>query len=118
MVMKRIIPLALGLGLATTVQAADIKFDSDMTVTPDIGHTTHYETFKITVENGDSLSSIARQLSDRDLGHNYVCGSRDATVNDLLRWNDWIDNRDLIHPGQELVYTRVANQYRGFHVNI
>lgn len=46
------------------------------------------ETYHV-VEPGDTLSFIAR--------------SYDVSVKDILRWNPWIENPDLIYPGQKIL---------------
>jgi LysM repeat protein len=114
---KSILPLLLGLSLTNTVQAAEIEFKNKNTVVPNIGYVTTYETYRIKVEQGDTLLGIVRKLNQQELGHNYTCGDQfPATVEDLLKWNQFITDKNKIKAGQELTYTRIAHQFSGFQL--
>lgn len=75
------------------MEVAELMADYVMqhkTIRPTVNHNWYVgiETYHV-VEPGDTLSFIAR--------------SYDVSVKDILRWNPWIENPDLIYPGQKIL---------------
>ncbi len=99
--------VAASLGLASSAQAAIIDHETSYFVPITIGHPFFVDRYKVIVEKGDTLDSIARQFEEMDVADYGLTGTSPITADKLRGSNPGLfPDSGQLHRGVVFRYNR------------